>query len=289
MKKSDPSSVSPTGMVLLSIVSTQLGSALAKRLFELSNPTAVVLLRVGFTAILLLLVWRPTLDTIRAARLRFKSLILFGLALALMNLSFYLAIERIPIGIAVTLEFIGPLGVAVANSRKFLDGVWVLLAAIGVALLAPVAGAAVDPAGIVLALVAGGFWAAYILLSAHIGRIFTGGVGLALAMTIGAIVLLPVGLVTGGATLLNPKLLLLGCGVALLSSAIPYSLELQALRFLPTRVFGVLLSLEPAAAALTGLVVLHESLDLRTISAIGLVTIAATGAATCSNRGSNRE
>lgn len=281
-------------MVLLSIVSTQFGSALAKRLFELANPASVVMLRVGFTAILLMIVWQPTVSAIRAAQLplqgtakqpRYMALILFGLALALMNLSFYLAIERIPIGIAVTLEFIGPLGVAVVNSRKLLDIVWVLLAAVGIVLLAPLGGSAVDPVGIALALVAGGFWAAYILLSAHVGRIFSGGIGLVLAMTIGAIVLLPIGLVTGGASLLNPKLLLLGCGVALLSSAIPYSLELQALRFLPVRVFGVLLSLEPAAAALIGFAVLHETLDLRAISAIVLVTIAAVGATTCSNRG----
>lgn len=267
---------SPTLLVFLSIVSTQLGSAIAKSLFESLSPAAMVLLRVGFAAIVLLLLWRPSLTAIH--RTNFLALSLFGLSLALMNLTFYLAIERVPIGIAVTLEFVGPLGIAIVNSRRWLDALWVFLAAIGIVLLAPIGGLALDPVGIGLALTAGALWATYIVLSAKVGHAFPGGTGLALAMTLGAIVLLPIGIAAGGSALLNPYFLLLGFGVALLSSALPYSLELEALRWMPMRVFGVLLSLEPVAAALMGFLILGETLELRAMVAIGLVTIAAAGA-----------
>ncbi|XQQ05266.1 MAG: EamA family transporter [Leptolyngbya sp. IPPAS B-1204] len=270
--------LSPNILVLLSIVSTQLGSAIAKSLFEQLNPFAVVFLRVGFAALVLLILWRPNWRAVN--RSAYPVLLLFGLALALMNLSFYLAIERVPIGIAVALEFIGPLGVAVCNSRRWMDALWVGLAALGIILLAPITSdLSLDPTGIALALTAGGFWAAYILLSARVGQALPGGTGLAWAMTLGAIVLLPVGLIAGGPALLTPHLLLIGFGVALLSSALPYSLELEALRRMPVRVFGVLLSLEPVAAALMGFLVLREMLALRAMIAILLVTIAAAGAA----------
>ncbi|MDQ3316275.1 MAG: EamA family transporter, partial [Actinomycetota bacterium] len=171
--------------------------------------------------------------------------------------------------------------VAVAGSRRLLDGLWVVLAATGVLLLAPlnVLGASdLNPAGVMFALLAGVFWASYILLSARVGGAFPGGTGLVISLCVGTLVLLPIGIADGGYALLDPKLLLLGLGVALLSSAIPYSLELEALRHLPTRVFGVLMSLEPAVAALVGLLVLGELLDLRAVAAIGLVTTAAAGA-----------
>jgi len=268
--------LSPNLLVLLSIASTQLGSAIAKSLFESLSPAAIVFLRVGFAAIVLLLLWRPPLKKID--RTHYKALILFGLSLALMNFTFYLAIERIPIGVAVALEFIGPLGLAIVNSRRWLDVVWVVLAAIGIILLAPIGGLVFDPIGIGLALTAGGLWATYILLSAKVGQALPGGTGLAYAMTIAAIVLLPVGIAAGGTALLNPYFLLLGLGVALLSSALPYSLELEALRRMPVRVFGVLLSLEPVAAALMGFLILRETLELRAIVSIFLVTIAAAGA-----------
>jgi inner membrane transporter RhtA len=275
--------LSPTVLVLLSIISTQLGSAIAKSLFEQLNPLAVVFLRVVFAAVVLLALWRPQWRQVD--RSTYPMLVLFGLALALMNLSFYLAIERVPIGIAVALEFIGPLGVAVCNSRRWIDGLWVGLAALGIVLLAPLGNdLTLDPVGIGLSLVAGGFWAAYILLSARVGQALPGGTGLAWAMLVGAIVLFPIGVIGGGAALLMPHLLLIGLGVALLSSALPYSLELEALRWMPVRVFGVLLSLEPVAAALTGFLVLRETLALRAVIAILLVTIAAAGAARFSNR-----
>ena len=172
----------------------------------------------------------------------------------------------------------GPLGIAIAGSRRLIDLLWVLLAAVGIVLLAPLGGASLDPLGVALALVAGSFWAAYILLGARVGRAFPGGAGLALAMAVAAIVLLPVGVLSGGAALLDPRLLTTGIGVALLSSAIPYSLELEALRRLSTRVFGMLLSLEPAIAAVVGFVILGEELGCSAITAVLLVTVAAVGA-----------
>lgn len=268
--------VSPTVLVLLSIASTQLGSAIAKSLFEQLNPFAVVLLRVGFAAIVLLLVWRPRWRTIPSST--YSSLILFGLALALMNLSFYLAIERVPIGIAVALEFIGPLGVAVFNSRRWKDVLWVALAALGILLLAPIGEMRVDVIGFLLALTAGAFWAAYILLSVRVGQALPGGVGLALAMMCGAVCLLPVGIAFGEMHSLTPYLLIVGIGVSLLSSVLPYSFELEALRWMPVQIFGILLSLEPVAAAGIGFIVLGETLKIRAVIAVLLITIAAAGA-----------
>lgn len=273
----------PISLVLVSIGSTQLGSALAKSLFAALSPMGMVFLRVGFAAVLLLIVWRQDL-LVGNIRSNYRVLILFGLSLALMNLSFYMAVERIPLGIAVTLEFIGPLGVAIVNSRQVLDVLWVMLAAIGIILLAPVGGLKLDLVGVALALLAGSFWAAYILFSARVGQVFPGGKGLALAMAVAAIILLPIGVSAGGSALLKPNVLLMGFGVAMLSSAVPYSLELEALRFLPVRVFGVLLSLEPVAAALMGFIVLGETLNLRAIMAILLVSVAAAGASRFASR-----
>lgn len=269
--------VPPTGLVLISVGSTQFGAAIAKSLFKELGSTGTVFIRVGFAALVLLLLWRPQIKGY--VRADYFLVILFGLALAGMNLCFYLAIERIPLAIAVTLEFIGPLGVAIAGSRRLLDLLWVILAAAGVSLLAPsFGGAMLDPLGVTLALLGSSFWAAYILLSARTGRAFPGGAGLALAMAVAAVVLLPVGVLDGGAALLDPRLLTLGFGVALLSSALPYSLEIEALRRLPTRVFGVLLSLEPAIAAVVGFVILGEELGFRAITAVSLVTVATIGA-----------
>lgn len=276
--------VPPTGLVLLSIGSTQLGAAIAKSLFNEVGPAGTVFLRVGFAALVLLLLWRPQLKGY--TRANYLVAILFGLTLAGMNFTFYSAIERIPLGIAVTLEFVGPLGVAVAGSRRLLDLLWIVLAAIGIVLLAPLGEAKLDVLGLVLALLAGSFWAAYIILSARVGRAFPGGAGLAIAMCIAAVVLLPVGVLDGGASLLNPWLLTKGFGVALLSSALPYSLELSVLRRMSTRVFGVLLSLEPAIAAVVGFVILGEELSPRAIIAVSLVTVATVGASRFGARGS---
>ena len=271
--------VPPTGLVLLSLGSVQFGAAIAKGLFDELGPTGTVFLRFGFAALVLLVLWRPSVrghahgDYLTAGA--------FGLVLAVMNLTFYLALDRIPLGVAVTLEFVGPLGVAVAGSRRVLDLLWAVLAAAGILLLAPLdilGDVDLDPVGVALALLAGCFWASYILLSARTGNAFPGGTGLVIALCVGTVVLAPVGISGGGLALLDPGLLLAGFGVAMLSSAIPFSLELEALRKLPARVFGVLMSLEPAAAALIGFVVLGERLGLRALAAVVLVTAAAAGA-----------
>jgi len=277
----------PQLYVLFSIASVQLGAALATQLFASLGPGGAALLRVGFAAIALLLVWRPRVLGGRYTWREYLLAALFGLALAGMNYTFYLALARIPLGIAVTIEFVGPLGVALAGSRRALDFLWAALAGVGILLLAPLnllqfagaahGGVALDLLGVVFALVAGGFWAAYILLNARVGRAFPGGGGLALAMAVGGLALLPIGILDAGRALLDPRLLLIGLGVALLSSIVPFSLELEALRRLPTQVFGVLLSLDPAIAALVGALILHETLDLRAILAIACVTLAALG------------
>jgi inner membrane transporter RhtA len=198
-----------------------------------------------------------------------------------MNFSIYLAIDRIPLGVAVTLEFVGPLGVAVAGSRRMLDLLWVVLAAAGILLLAPLGvlgGMYLDPVGVAFALLAGCLWASYILLSARTGSVFPGGTGLVIALCVGTAALAPFGIAGAGYALLDPKLLLAGFGVAMLSSAIPFSLELEALRKIPARIFGVLMSLEPAMATLVGLVVLGERLGIRAVVAVVCVTVAAAGA-----------
>jgi len=262
--------------VLGGVVSVQLGAALATTLFDDLGAGGAVLLRVGFAAAILLVAWRPAVRGLSGTQWRHA--VAFGIVLAGMNWAFYGALERIPLGIAVTLEFVGPLGVAVAASRRALDVVWVLLAATGIVLLAPVPAGSVDALGAALALLAGVFWGAYILLSVRVGRAFAGGDGLALAMAVAALVLIPAGLIEGGAALAEPALLAVALAVALLSSAIPYSLELEALRRLSQGVFGVLMSLEPAVAATIGFAILGQALDAVEVVAVGLVVAASAGA-----------
>lgn len=278
-KNALPDAIPPTALVMFAIFSVQLGAALAKSLFDQLGPGGMVFLRIAFAAVVLLVLLRPRLGGY--ARGDYAVAVVFGLALAAMNSFMYMALDRIPLGIAVTLEFVGPLGVAVAGSRRALDVLWVVLAACGILLLAPlgVLGESnLDPVGVLFALMAGFFWASYILLSARTGSAFPGGAGLVISLCIGTVVLLPVGIASGGTALLDPWLLLAGFGVAMLSAAIPYSLEMQALRKIPARVFGVLMSLEPAVAAILGFLVLGETLGLKSITAILLVTVAAAGA-----------
>jgi inner membrane transporter RhtA len=203
---------------------------------------------------------------------------MFGIVLALMNLSFYEALDRLPLGIAVTLEFTGPLAVAIGGSRTRLDVLWALIAGAGILLFAPDIGDGLDPVGVAFALGAGSMWACYILLSARVGRGPAGLGGLSLAMVLAAFVLIPIGLHDGGSDLLDPKLLATGLAVAMLASAIPYALELEALRRLPAKTVGVLLSLEPAAAAAIGAVALSQDLAGRELLAVALVVIASAGA-----------
>jgi inner membrane transporter RhtA len=263
--------------VLGAIVTTQLGAALATGLFDDLGPGGTTFLRVAIAAALLALVARPSI----AGRSRgdLGTAALFGVSLVGMNLCFYEAIDRIPLGIAVTIEFLGPLGVAVALSRRRLDLAWVVLAAAGVALFADRGeGEALDPAGVGFVLAAAAFWAAYILMSARTGRAFPGGAGLTLAMVVGAVLLVPIGVADGGASLLQPELLATGAAVALLASAIPYALELEALRRMPTGLFGIVLSVEPAVAATLGFAILGQDLGVRDVLAIGLVVVASAGA-----------
>jgi inner membrane transporter RhtA len=273
--------IPPTLLVLAGVLSVQFGAAFAKTLFDEVGPGGTVFLRAVFAAAVLAAVWRPALRGRSGAHWRL--ILLFGLSLVAMNLAFYESLERIPLGVAVTFEFVGPLGVAVAGSRRALDFVWVGLAAAGILLLSDFGSADLDGLGVALALLAGGFWAAYIVLAARVGRVFPGGEGLALAMGAGALMLAPVGLADGGGELLSPEVLAVGLAVAILSSAIPYGLEMEALRRMPQRVFGVLMSLEPAMAALAGFIVLDEGLATRELVAITLVVAASAGAARNAN------
>jgi inner membrane transporter RhtA len=264
------------GLVLIGIASVQFGSALATTLFDEAGPAGTVLLRTAFAALVLAAVWRPAMRG--RGETTWRAVALYGVCLVGMNLCFYESLDRIPLGIAVTLEFVGPLTVAIAGTRSHRDVIWVVLAAAGVVLLAPGIGDGLDALGVAFALTAGGFWGAYILIAARIGRGSAGLGGLSAAMIYATIILVPYGVADAGADLLHPGVLAAGLGVALLSSVLPYTVELEALRRLPERTFGVLLSLEPAVAALVGLIVLDQHLLGREIVAIALVVAASAGA-----------
>lgn len=269
-------SIPPPGLILLGIVSVQVGAGLAKNLFGLLPPAAVVTMRLATSAIVLVCVARPRLRGLAWRDLAVACA--FGLSLAGMNLAFYESMARIPLGVAVTIEFLGPLSVSIIASRRPRDLAWAGLAAGGVLLLARGDGGALSLVGVGLALLAGVGWASYILLSAATGKRFADTSGLAIASVVGSIVMLPVGIGSAGTDLLRPSLLALGAGVGLLSSVIPYTLEMEALRKVPPRVFGILMSLEPAVAALVGLLILGEILAWTEWLAIGCVILACAGA-----------
>lgn len=267
--------VDPVLLVLVSIVSVQFGGALAATLLPLIGVVGSVTLRLGLSAALLLLVVRPRLRG--RERADWAVVAAFAAALTCMNLAFYASLERLPIGVAVTIEFIGPLTLAAFTSRRGRDIAAVGGAVVGVLLISEaltVPWAELDLVGILMALLAGACWAGYILLSGRTGARFEGLDGMAICLTIGAVVLLPFGIWTAGTDLWSSEALLRGAGIALLSSAIPYSLELVALRRMATGVFGVLLSLEPAAAALAGLLVLEQSLEALQLVGMTLVVVA---------------
>ena len=266
--------LSATALVLLGIVSVQVGAALAKHLFGVVGSLGTVALRLFFAAAVLMLWSRPSL---RMERRAWSAVLVYGVILGAMNLCFYLSLARIPLGIAVTIEFLGPLTVALAGSRRWLDTLWVVLAAAGVALLMEGRGA-LDLVGCLFALAAGVLWGLYILASGALGRHTAGGQGLALGMVVAALVAVPFGVVDSGTALIQPWVLAAGLGVALLSSVVPYSVELEALRKIPPRVFGILMSLEPAMAALVGLLVLRESLSAPQWLAVLCVVTASAGA-----------
>lgn len=262
-------------LVLIGIASVQLGAGFAKSLFDEVDPTTIVWLRLATSMLVLVAVLRPRLRG--RTREDWLVVLAFGASLALMNWAIYQSFARIPLGVAVTIEFIGPLTLAVLGSRRPRDLAWVVLAAIGVLLLG-FDGDDLDAAGVAFALLAGAAWAAYILLSARTGRHWEGLDGLAVASVVAAVLLTPFAVGIGGEDLLDPRILLIGAAVGLLSSVIPYSCELVALRSLSPGVFGILMSLEPAAAALAGIVVLGELLGPAQYAAVACVIAASVGA-----------
>ncbi len=274
-REGDPSVLLPVAALVAGMVSLQGGATFAKTLFPTVGPAGTSFLRVGFSALILLGFWRPWRRTLP---LREAGWIwLYGSALGLMNLLFYLAIVRLPLGPAVAIEFTGPLAVALVASRRLSDFLWIGVAVTGLTLLLPfTATDGLDPLGVLLALGAALAWALYILFGQRAGRL-DGGQAVSIGMLTAAIVIAPFGIAEGGAGLLAPPVLLAGLAVAVLSSALPYSLEMVALRRLDRKTFGILLSLEPALAACAGLVLLDERITPTQWLAIALVIAASAG------------
>ncbi|MEU5042328.1 EamA family transporter [Streptomyces griseorubiginosus] len=269
-------SLGPVGLVLAGGVSVQFGAALAVTLMPRAGALGVVTLRLLAAAIVLLVVCRPRLRG--HSRTDWGTVVVFGLTMAAMNGLFYQAVDRIPLGPAVTLEVLGPLTLSVLASRRAVNVVWAGLALVGVVLLGGGNFGGLDPLGVAFALAAGAMWAAYIVFSARTGRRFPQADGLALAMAVGALAFLPFGVVGSGTRLLDPVTVGLGAGVAVLSSVLPYTLELLALRRLPASTFAILMSLEPGIAALAGFLILDQALSALQALAIALVIAASMGA-----------
>jgi inner membrane transporter RhtA len=271
-----------TGVALvgIGIVSVQVGAAIAKTLFPQLGPIGVVWLRLLIAGIILAITLPAAFSRVRQA---WAIVMVFGLTLAAMNLFFYLSIDRIPLGVAVTVEFLGPLAVAIFAAHRAVDRLWAIPAGAGVALLG-LRPAGLDVVGLLFALLAGACWGAYILLSARVGRRISGTGGLAAALLVGAAAVTPIG-VASVSTLYEQPSLVLGCiAVAVLSSTLPYTVELSALRRIPPALFGVLMSMEPAAAAAAGALVLDETLRAAEWAALVLVAAASIGAASSSAR-----
>ncbi|MBK5305655.1 MAG: EamA family transporter [Frankiaceae bacterium] len=262
-------------LVLVAITSVQCGSAVARGVFDELGAAGITLLRLALAAALLLVVLRPRLRAWSADAWRAAAVL--GVVMASMNLVFYLSIRTVPLGVAVTVEFIGPLLLALAQTRRLLDLLWALLAGAGVVLLGADTTSDIPISGLALALLAGLFWAGYILASAHLGRTLPGTDGLAVALAVGALLVLPFGAAGASEIVHRPSLLLPAFAVAVLSSVLSYGLELTALRRIPTRVFGILMSLEPAGAAVAGLLILDQALASREIAALVMVSVASAG------------
>lgn len=262
-------------LVLASIVSVQCGAALATSLFDEIGTAGAVFLRAFLGALALLVLTRGA--PLRRREWPHRDIVMLGVTVAAVNIFFYAALDRLPLGITVTLEFVGPLGVALFGSRRRRDLLWALLAAIGIVLLSE-GGEGVDAFGVVLALTAGLFWALYILQSARVGALDPGMGGATMAAVISALLVAPLGIAQGGGEILTASHLLIGAAVGVLSTAIPYVFEMEALRRLPQAVFGVLMSLEPAVAAAIGFLALSQDLAPQEVIAIALVVIASAGA-----------
>ncbi len=269
-------SLGPVGLVLAGGVSVQFGGALAVTLMPRAGALGVVTLRLLVAAIVLMVLCRPRLRG--HSRADWGTVIVFGVAMAAMNGLFYQSVARIPLGPAVTLEVLGPLTLSVLASRRAINLVWAALALAGVFLLGGGGFGSLDPVGVAFALGAGAMWAAYIVFSARTGRRFPQADGLALAMGVAAVLFLPLGIAESGTKLLDPTILALGAAVAVLSSVLPYTLELLALRSLPASTFAILMSLEPALAAAAGFLILDQALSTTEAAAIALVIAASMGA-----------
>ena len=269
------SAVPPPALLLVSMVSIQLGAAVAVNLFPVLGPVGTAFLRLSFSAVLLLAATRHTLAW--DARRHAGELLLYGAILGVMNLSFYGAIARIPLGIAVAIEFVGPLGLAVATSRRGRDFAWIALAALGIVLLTPEIGGALDPLGVTLAGAAGLCWAAFTVMSQRIGSALPGHSGLAIGMAVAALVVLPVEVLAGGLGGLNLGLLVAALAVAIFSTALPLSLEFEALKRMAARSYGILVTLEPVVATIVGALLLGQAIGLQGILAVACVTVAALG------------
>jgi inner membrane transporter RhtA len=265
--------VPPWLLVVAAILSTQIGAAVAKQLFETVGTSGVVFLRTFIGGLLFAVLWRPRVRGYR--RQDYLTLALYGVVISGMMLTFYAAIARIPLAITVAIAFTGPLGVAVAGSRRLRDLIWVIMAIIGVLLLSPITNTTLDPLGLFLAVLSALGWVAFIVISPRVARTFDQNTGLTIGMCIAAVVSLPFGLAGASRVLADPALIVMSIVIAILASAIPFAFEFQALARLPGRVYSLLTSLEPVVATIIGFVALHEALELREIAGILLVTIAA--------------
>lgn len=267
----------PVGLVLAGGVSVQFGGAVAVSVMPKAGALGIVTLRLAFAALVLMIVCRPRLRG--HSRADWGTVVAFGVAMAAMNGLFYQSVARIPMGPAVTLEVLGPLALSVFASRRAVNLVWAGLALCGVFLLGGGGGfSGLDPVGVAYALGAGAMWATYIMFSARTGRRFPQADGLALAMVVAAVLFLPLGLIESGEKLVRPEVLALGAAVAVMSSVLPYTLELLALRRLPASTFAIMMSLEPAIAAVAGFLVLNQALSVNEALAISLVIAASMGA-----------
>jgi inner membrane transporter RhtA len=264
-------------LLIIAMSSIQGGATVAKRIFPLLGPAGTSALRLFFATVILWAIFRPWKT--KVSRDQVKKLFFYGACLGLMNLSFYYALERIPLGLAVSLEFTGPLAVAIFTSGKRIDYVWAVLAGLGIYLILPeFSGASsLDPIGVLLAVVAGAFWAGYILYGKKAGKDIAGTLAASWGMLFAALCVIPAGLFTTGEKLFDLSIVPFGIGVAILSSALPYTLEMMSLKKIPTKTFGVLMSLEPAIAAIAGLLFLHEELTILQWMAMLLIMLSSLG------------
>lgn len=264
--------------VLLAMVAIQSGASFAKQLFPIAGPEGTSALRVFFAAAILSIIFKPW--KARLSPRGWRNVIFYGICLGAMNIIFYFAIARIPLGIGVALEFTGPLAVAFFSARKKRDFAWVLLAVVGVCLLLPDIGTSpdsLDPIGVMLALTAGAFWAGYIVFGNKTGNEGSGGVTVTLGMLVAAFAIVPIGVISQGEVLLTPFALFMGVAVGVFSSAIPYTLEMNAMRNMPKQTFSIMMSVEPAIAAIAAFIIIDETLTVSQWFAVALVVVATAG------------